>query len=114
MPAHAGCFQMIAVLGIYGALRSKGLTSLALALESLMLISYLIMAFSAFAHVRKASEMMLVSWKQKQQSKYERTVLRSCPPLQIPVGSFYFCDRGMLVTMLQRIFENVVNLLVMF
>ncbi|CAG7787060.1 unnamed protein product [Allacma fusca] len=113
IPSHQWIFIVLASFSIFGSIRFKDKFAVLLMLIGALVTGYLVFAFTMFAYVRKSSLETLRSWKRSRYTPAFRKFLKGCKPFQVYVGSYYFIDMGMVLSMLQGISEMTVNFLVL-
>ncbi|CAG7823338.1 unnamed protein product [Allacma fusca] len=114
VPAHSWLFVAISSLGLYIGLRFTGIALILGLAVGTNVLNYLIFVFTKAANLRESWETTLRSWRRQNHSLYFRKFLKSCQPEKINVGSLYFCDKGMVMTMIECVFKNTITLLTTF
>ena len=67
-----------------------------------------------FAWVYETSREVMTAWKRSQHvqdSLWFRKFLRSCKPIRIPLGSFFYIDRGVVLTIMSIIVNSSASLI---
>ena len=107
----------------YGVLRMHGMLRLFLLTIAIFSISFLVMllmvagefhsrsrAFINAARTRLAIE---ITSNPGHQVKWLRRYLRTLPELKVKVGSLYFIDKPIVLTMFRIIFDSIINFLLL-
>ena len=89
----------------------KSTVRVLLAIVASLAILYLRMAYKVLAQFFDISQATLQSWKQSSQDQWFRRFLVSCQPIKMKIGSLYYVDRGMVLTLLAIIVDSTVSLL---
>ena len=70
--------------------------------------------YGNLARIHEVSGDVLLSWKQHNTPKWFRKFERSCRPLHVLVGRYYFADRELVLTIFSIVTNYTANLIMTF
>lgn len=100
-----------AVLGFYGSVRLKGARALQQICVGIFYFSTLIHLWKNMSEVYETSVELLHGWKDMVKDKWFRRFLQSTRPARMNIGSFYYADREIILTVTQIIMNNTCTLI---
>ena len=100
-----------AVLGFYGSVRLKGARALQQICVGIFYFSTLIHLWKNMSEVYETSVELLHGWKDMIKDKWFRRFLQSTRPARMNIGSFYYADREIILTIMQIIMNNTCTLI---
>ena len=113
---------LFAVFCMYGGIRFEGALAMCLAWIGFSTTTYLAMMLNTMGEFREKSDHALRQWKREMADSgpghgvnmhWLRRTLRSMPVTGINVGSFYFMDKAIVLTIFRIIFDAVTNALLL-
>ncbi|XP_035709381.1 uncharacterized protein LOC110851927 isoform X1 [Folsomia candida] len=113
-PTHKGVVMMVAIVGIFGAIRLPPPRSVVMGVTATFAMLYLSLIFWRLGKIRQKSGETLKAWKTAAggaRSKGFRKWLRSCLPLRVEIGGFYIVDRATVVVVWGTVFNFTTTLL---
>ncbi|CAG7828981.1 unnamed protein product [Allacma fusca] len=113
LPTVQWLFSLWVVFCSYGFLKLSGLFAFTTCVCVVGLLLFLVVLFTILAEMEVRSRTVLTNWAGQGQSKILEKYLRSCKSIRVTMGTFYYADHGMVLTMLSFITESTVNLLVL-
>ncbi|CAG7784816.1 unnamed protein product [Allacma fusca] len=113
LPVNQWVYLFVASYCIYGAVKLEGLFAAVMVVSAFIMLYYLAVVFTIFAKIHSISEELLHSWRKEQQNSFIRKTLTSFKPISIWIGSYYYCDQPMVLSMFQSILEGAVDLLML-
>ena len=100
------------ILNIYQAVAIRNYRAIILVFAVAAVLSWIL---QQLAGVYEEWKMALHSWQTVPQvPKWGRIFLRSCRPIGIPVGSFFYVDRGFMLTVLSIVINNSATLILAY
>ncbi|CAG7719213.1 unnamed protein product [Allacma fusca] len=112
LPASQWLYVILSVYYIYGFIKLSGSISFFSFAAATNLVTVLVVLFTALAKLEVRSREVLLSWGCQGQSQILNRFVRSSKSIRSYIGTFYFVDHAMVLTMLQFIAESTVDLLV--
>ncbi|CAG7786856.1 unnamed protein product [Allacma fusca] len=70
--------------------------------------------FKHLAQIYESSAPTLESWRETKGSVWFQKYLRACKPLRVVVGSFYYADNTLILTMISVISANAASMIVAY
>ncbi|CAG7725297.1 unnamed protein product [Allacma fusca] len=113
LPATQWTFMLVSVFTIYGFIKLSGLVAFVMCVTAIAIVIFLLVMFTVLAEVEVRSREALISWRCHSESKILRTFLRSTKSIRFYVGTFYYVDSAMVLTMLKFIIECTVDLIML-
>ncbi|CAG7670669.1 unnamed protein product [Allacma fusca] len=109
--------SFLIVIGFCGAIRMEGFQSLALAFGSCCLLTFVVVGFSILAEIDLRSSQLIYEWTSEEFaencSKWFQCKVKSLPPLKCVIGSMFFVDKPMILTLVGSLVDNTVTFLIM-
>ena len=100
------------ILNVYQAVVIRNYRAIILVFAVAAVLSWIL---QQLAGVYEEWKMALHSWQKVPQiPKWGRMFLRSCKPVGIPVGSFFYVDRGFMFTVLSIVINNSATLILAY
>lgn len=90
------------------------LGSLKGAIVGLLSLIITVIEFQNFATLYEHSAKVLRSWKDAPKRKWFVKYSRACRPLNVRVGSYYYADESMILTILSTVVSVTANLVLTF
>ena len=111
LPGHKILFLLACIRSIYGAMKIQSGVRVLLAIVASLILVYLRVTFKILSQFFDLSRECLHAWKRSTQDGCFKRSLKSCQPLKMQIGSFYYVDRGMVLTLFSIIVDSTVSLL---
>ncbi|CAG7829580.1 unnamed protein product [Allacma fusca] len=114
LPSYKFAVLVGIVVSNYGFVKLGGWPKYMRGLRAVYNIAYALFNFRAFARVNSVSKETLQGWRQVCLRDLDRKTSRSLMTLRIHIGSLYFVDTVMILTMVHTVIEFTVNMLVLY
>ena len=102
----------IVVFGLCGSLWAEGYQRLRLLVVAIFSLGLLTTFWSGFGSVYENSSDVLAQWRQRGRLPlHARQFLRATRPVRVEIGSYFYVDRAMVLTILGIVTENTFNVL---
>ena len=84
------------------------------AIVGILSVALIRIMFGNLARINEASTEVLVSWRQFDGPRWFRKFEKSCRPLTVLIGRYYFADKQLVLTILSIVTVNTANLIMTF
>ena len=100
------------IMNIFQAVVFRNYRAIVLVFAVAAVLSWIL---QQLAGVYKEWKRVLDSWQKMQRiPKWEKMFLRSCRPVGVPVGTFFYVDRGFMLTVLSIVLNNSATLILAY
>ena len=100
----------IVVFGLCGSVWAEGFQAVRLFVVAIFSLGLLVTFWKGLGAVYETSVEVLALWKH-QKRPYVRKFLRATRPVRVEIGSYFYADGSMVLTLLAIITENTFNVL---
>ncbi|CAG7716295.1 unnamed protein product [Allacma fusca] len=114
LPATQWLFSIWIIFCIYGCIKFSGPFAFIMFVGAINVIVALVGILSLMAEVDVRSKQLLRSWNGHSKSDLLKHFIRSSQSIRLYIGTFYYIDHGMVLTMLKFISECTVNLIILY
>ncbi|CAG7829813.1 unnamed protein product [Allacma fusca] len=111
--ANKWIFIFLCVYNFIVVMKVGGIVAGVSILSALACAGELVIVFTFLGMINQTSQEVLGSWKTQPGTHLQKSI-RSMRSLRIYVGTFYFADRGMVLTMLRAVLELTASILVTY
>ena len=109
LTSNKAMFSAVAVLGMYGAIKIPGPRAISMGGVAVTILLYFKTFFNTLANLHTASQRLLES--RKGGDRYMRKVTRSCRPLSVYLGGYYYVSHTTVLVLCGVIVNATITLL---
>ncbi|CAG7784778.1 unnamed protein product, partial [Allacma fusca] len=100
------------MLGNFGAVRYDSVRAVQQAFAGVILAYHLLHIWGKMGALNETSKCVLSTWECQKSDIWFRRFLAAAKPIRVELGSFFYADRGIKLTILATILENTMTLLI--
>ena len=102
----------VVVFGLCGSVRTEGTSAVRAFLVTILCFAVLTIVWKGLGTVNENSVEVLAKWKKKERlPPHVRKFIRSTRPIRVEIGGYFYADRCMVLTLLDIITQNKLNVL---